>query len=62
MRFVWQGIQMIYLPESVLVLGLRYEPPNANLDFWRMERYVLPGALLENKAFRSDMRNLLNHS
>ena len=47
------------LPKSVLVLGLRYDPPNANLDFWRMERFALPGALAGDKYIRSDIRALL---
>ena len=53
------GNKVVYMPESVLVLGLRYEPPNANLDFWRMERYVLPAALADNKFFRSSIREFL---
>lgn len=48
------------MPESVLVLGLRYEPPRANVDFWRMERFILPGALADNKCSRSSIRNLLD--
>jgi CRISPR system Cascade subunit CasA len=48
------------IPESVLVLGLKYEPPNANVDFWRMERFVLPGALADNKRFGSSIRDFLD--
>jgi CRISPR system Cascade subunit CasA len=44
------------LPKSLLVLGLRYDPPNANVAFWRMERFALPGALAGDKYIRSDTR------
>lgn len=54
------GRRMELIPRAVLVLGLRYEPPNANVDFWRMERFVLPSVLAENKVFRSNMRDFLN--
>jgi CRISPR system Cascade subunit CasA len=37
---------------SVLVLGLRYEPPSANVDFWRMERFILPEALSGDRHIR----------
>jgi CRISPR system Cascade subunit CasA len=46
-------------PESVLVLGLRYEPPSANVDFWRMERFVLPEALAGDRYIRTEIRQLL---
>lgn len=49
-----------YLPKALLVLGLRYSPPNANVDFWRMERFALPGALAGDKSIRSDIRGLLD--
>ena len=48
------------LPKSVLVLGMRYSPPNANVDFWRMERFSLPEALLSDKEIREDIRQLLS--
>jgi len=48
------------MPEAVLVLGLKYKPPNANVDFWRMERFVLPGALAGDKVSRSSIRDLLD--
>lgn len=48
------------MPDSVLVLGLRYDPPNANLDFWRMERFVLPSALTSQRLVRSDIRRFLD--
>lgn len=47
------------MPESVLVLGLRYEPPSANVDFWRMERFALPEALAGNHFIRTEIRQLL---
>lgn len=47
------------LPKSVLVLGMRYTPPNANVDFWRMERFALPQALLGNRSIRSEILQLL---
>ena len=46
-------------PESVLVLGLRYEPPSANVDFWRMERFALPRALAARLSVRTEIRQLL---
>lgn len=48
------------LPKSVLVLGMRYTPPNANVDFWRMERFSLPESLLSEKEIREDIRQLLS--
>jgi CRISPR system Cascade subunit CasA len=48
------------LPVSLLVLGLRYQPPNANADFWRMELFALPRVLAGNKYIRSDIRRLLD--
>ncbi|MDZ7619258.1 MAG: type I-E CRISPR-associated protein Cse1/CasA [Patescibacteria group bacterium] len=48
------------LPSSVLVAGLRYDPPNANLDFWRMERFTLPSTLVGDKHLRSGIRGLLD--
>jgi CRISPR system Cascade subunit CasA len=47
------------MPRSVLVLGLRYEPPNANVDFWRMERFSLPEALAGDRFIRTEIRQLL---
>jgi len=48
------------LPESVLVLGLRYEPPSANVDFWRMECCAIPTALAGDKNFRTVIRTFLD--
>lgn len=47
------------MPQSVLVLGLRYEPPSANVDFWRMERFALPEALVGDRYIRTDIQQLL---
>lgn len=48
------------MPTSVLVLGLRYEPPNANLDFWRMELFTLPEALAGDRYIRTEIHQLLD--
>ena len=53
------GKKMGSMPESVLVLGLRYEPPSANVDFWRMERFALPEALAGDRSIRTEIRQLL---
>jgi len=53
------GRQVGSKPASVLILGLRYSPPNANLDFWRMERFILPDALLGDQSIRGEIRGLL---
>jgi CRISPR system Cascade subunit CasA len=47
------------LPKAVMVLGLRYSPPNANVDFWRMERFALPEALAGNQSVRSEIKKQL---
>jgi CRISPR system Cascade subunit CasA len=47
-------------PMSLLVVGQRNEPPNAGLDYWRMERFVLPDELRGNRVLRSELENLLN--
>lgn len=47
------------MPEAVLVLGLRYEPPSANVDFWRMERFALPEVLAGDRFVRTEIRQLL---
>lgn len=49
-------------PRSLLVLGLKYKPPNANLEFWRMERFALPGALAGDKFIRSDIKRFLDRA
>ena len=48
------------VPRSVLVLGLRYKPPNANVDFWRMERFALPDVLASDHFIRKEIRQLLS--
>ena len=50
------------LPKSILVLGLRYDPPNANLDFWRMERFILPAALADVNSIRHEIRESLDRA
>lgn len=54
------GRNAALIPKSVLVLGLRYTPPNANVDFWRMERFTLPEALAGNHSIRTEIRQLLS--
>lgn len=56
------GSRIDSMPRSVLVLGLRYEPPSANVDFWRMERFALPDALTGDRFIRSEIRQLLKDS
>lgn len=56
------GRDVTSMPKSVLVLGLRYDPPNANLDFWRMERFVLPTALSGDKSIRTVIQQLLSEA
>lgn len=53
------GRNLALLPKSVLVLGLRYSPPSANVDFWRMERFVIPALLAANQTIRHDIKTLL---
>lgn len=50
------------MPKSVLVLGLRYEPPSANVDFWRMERFSLPDALASEHNIRVEIKKLLTEA
>jgi len=47
------------MPDSIFVLGLRYEPPSANVDFWRMENYTLPEALAGDRFIRTEIRQFL---
>ena len=53
------GQKIDSMPRSVFVLGLRYTPPNANVDFWRMERFALPQALAGNRNIRTEIWQLL---
>ncbi|MBN1595017.1 type I-E CRISPR-associated protein Cse1/CasA [candidate division FCPU426 bacterium] len=50
------------LPKSLLVLGLRYSPPSANVDFWRMERFTLPEALASDRVIRTEIHQLLEEA
>ena len=54
------GQKVDSMPRSVLVLGLKYKPPNANVDFWRMERFTLPEALAGDRFIRTEIRQLLD--
>lgn len=47
------------LPAAVMVLGLRYDPPNANLILWRMERFALPQTLAGDRNIRNEIEELL---
>ncbi|MES2354822.1 MAG: type I-E CRISPR-associated protein Cse1/CasA [Pseudomonadota bacterium] len=53
------GRKLDLMPKSILVLGLRYDPPSANVDFWRMERFVLPDALASDRFIRTEIHQLL---
>ena len=53
------GRKIDSMPKSVLVLGLRYEPPSANVDFWRMERFALPDAMVNEHCTRVEISSLL---
>lgn len=50
------------LPKSVLVLGLKYEPPSANVDFWRMECFLLPDALANEHSIRGEIKQLITEA
>lgn len=50
------------MPKSVLVLGLRYEPPSANVDIWRMERFALPEALAGVHGIRVEIKKRLTEA
>ena len=56
------GKKIDLMPKSVLVLGLRYDPPNANVDFWRMERFALPDALAGEHSVRVEIKKLLTEA
>lgn len=47
------------LPISIMVLGQRYTPPSANVDFWRMECFTLPEALVGDRNVRTEIQQLL---
>ncbi len=44
-------------PRSVMVVGQRNN--KAKIEYWRMERFVMPESLVEKPSFRSDVRGLL---
>ena len=44
-------------PKSVMVLGQANN--KAKIEYWRMERFALPGALIGNKSIRVHVRQLL---
>jgi len=44
-------------PQSVMVLGQANN--KAKIEFWRMERFALPQALLGNRSIRTEIRQLL---
>lgn len=47
-------------PQSVMALGLANNPRiEAKIEFWRMERFALPQALLGDRSIRSEIRQLL---
>ncbi len=50
------------LPTAILVLGLRYDPPNANVSLWRMERFALPQALAGDRNIRNEIDGLLGRA
>lgn len=54
------GNKVSNMPQSVLVLGLRYDPPSANVNFWRMERFALPEALAGDRFIRTEIRQRLS--
>jgi CRISPR system Cascade subunit CasA len=49
-------------PSAFLVLGLRNEPPSANLEFWRMELFQIPGSLAVRQDLRQQCRTLLDQA
>ncbi len=56
------GRETDLLPKAMLVLGLRYTPPNANVDFWRMEQFAIPECLATKQGMRSEVAALLTHA
>jgi CRISPR system Cascade subunit CasA len=48
-------------PQSVMALGLTNNPRiEAKIEYWRMERFALPQALLGDRAIRTEIRQLLS--
>jgi CRISPR system Cascade subunit CasA len=56
------NIDPLRFPGSVLVVGQSNEPGKAKIKFWRMEKYVLPQALLGNRNIRSEIQQLLEEA
>jgi CRISPR system Cascade subunit CasA len=48
------------LPRSVIVLGQKND--QAKVEYWRMERFTLPEALLASHSSRSEIRQLLTEA
>ncbi len=44
---------------GLLVIGQKNDPPNATVDFWRMERFVLPGQLSGTRQLRLELESHL---
>lgn len=53
------GRKVDLLPKAMLILGLRYTPPNANVDFWRMEQFAIPECVATKDGMRSEIAALL---
>lgn len=50
-------------PQSVMALGLANNPRiEAKIEYWRMERYALPQALLGNRSIRTEIRQILGNA
>lgn len=47
-------------PKSVMVLGQANN--KAKIEYWRMERFALPGALAGNNSIRADVRRFLTEA
>lgn len=50
------------IPVAVLILGLSYAPPSANVDFWRMECFALPKTLAKDVFVRTHVSKLLSEA
>lgn len=47
-------------PQSIMVLGQSND--QAKIEFWRMERFALPPALIGNRKIRGDIRRFLDEA
>lgn len=54
------GRGTIRAPMSLLIIGQKNQPPNADVDFWRMERFVLPEELQGDRLMRREIEKLLD--